>query len=102
MVAANRIAATTIQVTAQPGSPPGVGGSSDLYVTALAKGPERYVFLYDDDVESREEILRVFGRYAANPELSFTWTDAALLSHKLREEARQLPIASTRRITDAD
>lgn len=56
-----------------------------IEVLALVKGTERYVFLYDD--ESRAELLRTLGRYASNPELSFTWYDAALLSHKVRERA---------------
>lgn len=54
-----------------------------IEIMALVKGSERYVFLYDDN--SRAETLRMLGRYASNPELSFTWHDAALLSHKVRE-----------------
>jgi hypothetical protein len=60
--------------------------SQDINVLALVKGTERYVFLYDD--ASRAETLRVLGRYASNPELSFTWYDAAVLSQKIREEGR--------------
>jgi hypothetical protein len=56
----------------------------DINVLALVKGGERYVFLYDD--ASRAETLRVLGRYASNPELSFTWYDAAVLSQKIRQE----------------
>jgi hypothetical protein len=51
------------------------------------KGKERYVFLYDDS--SRAETLRTLGRYASNPELSFTWYDAAVLSQKIRQETRE-------------
>lgn len=56
---------------------------SDTNILALVKGTERYVFLYDD--RHRGDTLRVFGRYASNPDLSFTWYDAAVLSGKLRE-----------------
>ena len=56
--------------------------SQDINVLALVKGEERYVFLYDDS--SRAETLRVLGRYASNPDLSFTWYDAAVLSQKIR------------------
>jgi hypothetical protein len=59
--------------------------SQDINVLALVKGAERYVFLYDD--ASRAETLRVLGRYASNPDLSFTWYDAAVLSQKIRQEA---------------
>jgi hypothetical protein len=61
--------------------------SQDINVLALIKGSERYVFLYDD--ASRAEALRVLGRFASNPELSFTWYDAAVLSQRIRQEARK-------------
>ena len=51
-------------------------------VVALVKGTERYVFLYDD--ESSSTLLQTLGRFAADPELSFTWYDAAVLSQKVR------------------
>jgi hypothetical protein len=56
--------------------------SNDINVIALVKGGERYVFLYDDD--SRAEALRVLGRFAANPDLSFSWYDASVLGQKVR------------------
>lgn len=55
----------------------------DINVMALVKGEERYIFLYDDG--NRAETLRILGRYASNPELSFTWYDAAVLSQKVRQ-----------------
>jgi hypothetical protein len=69
------------------GDQEGVGVSQDINVLALVKGEERYVFLYDD--ASRAEALRVLGRYASNPELSFTWYDAAVLSQKIRQESEK-------------
>ncbi len=77
--------------------------TEDINVLALVKGGERYVFLYDDT--SRAETLRMLGRYASNPELSFTWYDAAVLSQKIRQECHKhthtrrfnMPLA-----TDAD
>ena len=59
----------------------------DINVLALVKGKERYVFLYDD--ASRAETLRTLGRYASNPELSFTWYDAAVLSQKIRHDGHK-------------
>lgn len=61
--------------------------SQDINVLALVKGSERYVFLYDDT--SRAETLRVLGRYASNPELSFSWYDAAVLSQKIRQTTQK-------------
>ena len=59
--------------------------NQDINVLALVKGEERYVFLYTE--ANRAETLRVLGRYASNPELSFTWYDAAVLSQKIRQES---------------
>lgn len=58
--------------------------SQEINVLALAKGSERYIFLFDD--EHRSEALRTLGRFASNPELSFSWYDAAVLSQKIRQE----------------
>lgn len=49
---------------------------------ALAKASERYIFFFDK--QSRSALLKTFGRFAADPELSFTWHDAAILTKKLR------------------
>jgi hypothetical protein len=62
---------------------------SAFNVLALIKGSERYVFIYDD--ESRETLLEVFQVNAADPELSFTWYDAAVLREKAREQAGDTP-----------
>lgn len=62
--------------------------SKEINVLAMMKGEERYIFLYDDD--HRTETLRMLGRYAADPQLSFTWYDAAVLSKKIRETAVEL------------
>lgn len=69
--------------------------TEDLNVLALVKGEERYVFLFDDT--SRAATLRTLGRYASNPDLSFTWYDAAVLSQKIRAEARVEEKKPTRR-----
>lgn len=62
--------------------------SQDINVLALVKGEERYVFLFDDN--NRSEALRTLGRYASNPELSFSWYDAAVLSQKIRQVAAEV------------
>jgi hypothetical protein len=65
----------------------------EVNVLALVKGTEQYVFFFDDS--NRTEMLRTLGRYAANPELSFSWYDAAVLSEKIRQAlpASNSPIA---------
>lgn len=63
--------------------------SQDINVLALVKGAERYIFLYDDS--NRAETLRTLGRYASDPDLSFTWYDAAVLSQKIRQQTQAAP-----------
>lgn len=50
---------------------------------AITKGVERYVFLYDE--QSIGALLDTFARFAADPELSFTWFDAADLAKAIRD-----------------
>ena len=58
--------------------------NQDINVLALVKGEEKYIFLYDDT--TRAETIRTLGRFASNPELSFTWFDAAVLSQRIRQQ----------------
>ncbi len=55
---------------------------ASVNIIALVKDGERYVFLYDEN--SYSELLQTLGRHAADPELNFTWYDAAVLSQKVR------------------
>lgn len=57
----------------------------DVNQIILIKGKERYVFYYED--HQLAEVQRHFGRFAANPELSFSWYDAAVMSHRVRKTA---------------
>jgi hypothetical protein len=57
----------------------------ELNVLALLKGEERYVFVYDD--ASQDGLLDAFRHYASDPNLSFTWFDAAVLTDKARQQA---------------
>jgi len=57
-----------------------------INVLALVKNHERYIFLYDDD--DRGEALRTLGRFACDPDLSFSWYDAAVLSQRIKKESK--------------
>ena len=59
----------------------------ELNVLALIKGDERYVFVYDD--ESRQPLIDSFRDQAADPSLAFSWFDAAVMTDKAREQARE-------------
>jgi hypothetical protein len=95
------IAASCRNTTRKQGSTTDVS-QEDINVLALVKGAERYIFLFDD--ASRAETLRVLGRYASNPELSFSWYDAAVLSQKIRQEERQQKRSRLRmpQVTDSE
>jgi hypothetical protein len=45
---------------------------------------ERFYFSYDDSPASIETLLQTLGRYAADPEMNFTWWDAAVLASRVR------------------
>ncbi|TWU26824.1 hypothetical protein Pla52o_06790 [Novipirellula galeiformis] len=55
----------------------------EINVLALVKGEERFIFLFDD--VNRDETLRQLARFAADPDLEFSWYDAAMLSRKIRD-----------------
>ncbi len=59
--------------------------NQEFNVLALIKGDEHYVYVYDDD--SRTSVIEVFHAQAANPQLSLTWFDAAVLTQKAEEQA---------------
>jgi hypothetical protein len=57
----------------------------EFNVLALIKGEERYIFIYDET--SRDALLNAFRDHAADPRLSLSWFDAAVLTEKAREQA---------------
>ena len=54
-------------------------------LTLIKYDGEKYIFIYDED--SRAEALRTLGRFASNPELSFTWSDASELSNIMKKQS---------------
>jgi hypothetical protein len=59
--------------------------SREFNVLALVKGQERYIYVYDDD--SRQPLIEALRDNAADPRLSFSWFDAAVLTEKARQQA---------------
>jgi hypothetical protein len=53
-----------------------------MNVVAICKGEQRFVFIFDD--ESLPEALKTVGKYAADPEMPFSWYDAAIVSQRMR------------------
>jgi len=58
-----------------------------LNVLALVRDGHRFVFLYDDN--SIETMLATLSEYANDPELEFTWYDAAMLAQRVRQMLEQ-------------
>jgi hypothetical protein len=56
---------------------------------ALQKGQETYIFRFDN--ASHGALLKVLGRFAADPNLSFSWYDAAVLCKRARQPHPQVP-----------
>ena len=66
-------------------------------VLSLVKGRERYVWIYSDD--QRADVEQSLGRFAADPELSFSWYDCAVMVVRVRRVGAQI---QGRYVTDAD
>ena len=67
---------------------PGAGDctvNGRLREITLKKGVETYVFRFD--AASHHALLGVVARFAAAPDLTFSWHDAAVVCKKVREEA---------------
>jgi hypothetical protein len=56
--------------------------TQDIHIQALIKGEERYLFVFTD--ATKADMLRTLGKFASDPELSFSWYDAACLSNRVR------------------
>lgn len=56
----------------------------DVNVLVYVKGDQKYIFTYYQSDAS--VVLRQLGRFASNPDLDFTWYDAAVLSQRIRTQ----------------
>ena len=61
----------------------------ELSILALLKGKERYVYFYDDS--SRDSLIDSIRDHAADPVLSLTWFDAAVLCERARQQVPESP-----------
>ena len=61
----------------------GIRMNKSVNVLALVKNGHRYVFLYDD--ESQDTVLGQLSASAGDPELDFSWYDAAILAQRVRK-----------------
>ncbi|MBA4066982.1 MAG: hypothetical protein C0501_25390 [Isosphaera sp.] len=59
----------------------------ELNVLALIKGAERFIFVYDD--ASRDALVADIRDKAADPAVPISWFDAAVLTQRVREPAKE-------------
>jgi hypothetical protein len=65
----------------------------------LRRSGESYLFFYDE--EDAEAVIRTMARFAADPTLSFTWHDAAVLSRDVALPRGLEPLADSGRQVDS-
>jgi len=58
---------------------------NEISVLALMKGRERYIYVSDD--ASLDRLVDAIREQAANPGLSLSWFDAAVLATRARQQA---------------
>ncbi len=56
--------------------------TNSVNVLAMVRDEHRFVFLYDD--QSVDTVLTTLSQYAVDPELTFTWHDAALMAQRVK------------------
>lgn len=56
--------------------------ATDINVTYMWRGNDNFIFLYDD--QHRCEAIQVAAKWAGDPDISFTWYDAARVSQEIR------------------
>ena len=61
----------------------------EFNVLALIKGNERYVYVFDDT--SLKGLIDAIRDQAADPHLSLSWFDAAVLTEKARRQGCEQP-----------
>ena len=61
--------------------------TQEVNVLALFKGPEKFIFVYDD--ESRDMLLDAIRDAAADPGVAVNWFDAAVLTERARQQGTE-------------
>jgi hypothetical protein len=56
----------------------------ELSVLALFRGKERYIYVFDD--LSRADLVEAIRKQAADPAVSLSWYDAAVLVERARQQ----------------
>ena len=65
----------------------------ELSILALIRGKERFVYVYDD--ASREDLVEAIRAQAADPGVSLSWYDAAVLADRARRTGQDAGTPTT-------
>jgi hypothetical protein len=71
----------------------------DLNILALVRGNETYLWLYHD--HQLADVQRSLGRFASNPDLAFTWYDAAVCAARARQQIQHEAVKSCQRSNES-
>ena len=58
--------------------------NKDFHVLALVKGEHQFVYIFDD--MGWDDLVETLCQQAEDPNLEFSWFDAALLSHRAKTQ----------------
>lgn len=56
-------------------------------LVSISRRGETFIFIYTN--ATRTAMLRELGKLAANPESSFTWYEAAIVSQRIRDSVNE-------------
>lgn len=68
--------------------------ASEVNVLALVKGPEKFIFVFDD--ASRAAAVDAIRDAAADPRMALNWFDAAVLTERARVQGMESEAAPSR------
>ena len=57
------------------------------FLLAIVRREQRYMWVYDS--KHQADVIRSMSRYACDPDLDFTWYDAAMLTQKVRKQVKE-------------
>ncbi len=58
--------------------------NKDFHVLALVKGEHQFVYIFDE--MGWDELVETLCQQAEDPDIEFSWFDAALLSHRAKTQ----------------
>lgn len=58
----------------------------DFHVLAMVKGEHQFVYMFDD--HGWEDLVQALSDQAEDPQLGISWFDAALISHRAKNQIK--------------